>query len=198
MKMKMKPISLILLFLTVKLSAFAQTYEKQYDLCSEDLKKLTNVDSLYFALVNERNSCLEGTLAPDFIATTINNEVLELSKLKGKVVMLNFWFTRCEPCIKEMPDLNKLVEIYSNEDVEFISFAPESKDTVRNFLERNSFKFKAVANSESIRSDKFKLFSAWPYTILIDRNGRIKKMILAAPEDNVALYYQMLIDEMLK
>ena len=112
--------------------------------------------------------------------------------------MLNFWFTRCQPCIREIPDLNKLVEIYSAKNVVFISFAPETSSIVKEFLVKHPFNFKTVANSEPIRSEQFKLFSAWPYTILVDREGKISKMILAAPEENIVSYYQRLIDELLK
>lgn len=198
LKMQMKKFNLLFFILIVSFSASAQTYEKQYDICSESLKNLKIVDSIYFDLVKKRDSCLTGTFAPNFIVTTIDNEVLKLSKLKGKVVMLNFWFTRCQPCIKEMPDLNKLVEVYSAENVAFISFAPESSGIVKEFLVKHPFNFKTVADSEPIRSKQFKLFSAWPYTILIDREGKISKMILAAPQENIVSYYQGLIDDLLK
>lgn len=195
--MNISKINLFLFSLILSSSAFAQTYEKQYDICSATLKKLEVVDSVYFDLVKKRDSCLIGTQAPNFIVSTIEDQVLELSKLKGKVVMLNFWFTRCQPCIKEMPDLNKLVELYSSKKVEFISFAPENASVVTSFLEKHPFKFKTVAESELIRSEKFKLFSAWPYTILIDKEGRISKMILAAPDENIVSYYKRLIDDLL-
>ena len=194
----MKKINLLFCILIASFSASAQTYEKQYDICSESLKKLKIVDSIYFDQVKKRDSCLIGTFAPNFIVTTIDNQVLELSKLKGKVVMLNFWFTRCQPCIKEMPGLNKLVELYSAKDVAFISFAPETSGIVKEFLAIHPFNFKTVANSEPVRSEQFKLFSAWPYTILIDREGRISKMILAFPEENLVSYFQKLIDALLK
>ena len=194
----MKTISFLFLVLVISFSASAQIYDKQYDICSASLKKLEIVDSIYFDLVKKRDSCLTGASAPNFIVSTIDNEVLELSKLKGKVVMLNFWFTRCQPCIKEMPDLNKLVGLYSAKDVAFISFAPETLSTVKEFLVKHPFNFKTVADSESIRRGEFKLFSAWPYTILIDKEGKISKMILGAPEENIVSYYRGLIDNLLK
>lgn len=195
--MILSKISFFLFIIILYSSASAQTYEKQYAICSEALKKLEVVDSLYFDLVKKRDSCLIGTQAPNFIVSTIDNQEVELRKLKGKVVMLNFWFTRCQPCIKEMPELNKLVDYYSSKNVEFISFAPESSSVVKEFLERHSFKFKAVADSEPIRSEQFKLFSAWPYTILIDKEGKINKMILATPDENIVSYYKRLIDDLL-
>ena len=86
----MKKFNLLFFILIVSFSASAQTYEKQYDICSESLKNLKTVDSIYFDLIKKRDSCLTGTFAPNFIVTTIDNKMLELSKLKGKVVMLTF------------------------------------------------------------------------------------------------------------
>jgi peroxiredoxin len=74
---------------------------------------LTHVDSPYFVLARKRDSCLLGVTAPNFEATTLDNKRIELSKLKGQVVVINFWFTRCQPCIEEMPGFNKLVESYA-------------------------------------------------------------------------------------
>ena len=196
--MNISKINVLLFILIFSSSAFAQTYEKQYDICSAALKKLEVVDSIYFELVKKRDSCLIGTQAPTFIVSTIDNQEVELSKLKGKVVMLNFWFTRCQPCIKEMPELNKLVAYYSSKNVEFISFAPESSNVVKEFLKKHPFNFKAVAESEPIRSEEFKLFSGWPYTILIDKEGKISKMILGTPDENIGAYYKKLIDDLLK
>jgi thiol-disulfide isomerase/thioredoxin len=196
--MQAKQIHFLFLAIIFSFSVNAQSYEKQYDVCSESLKNLKIVDSIYFDLVKKRDSCLVGTSAPNFMASTIDNQELDLSKLRGHVVMLNFWFTRCQPCIKEMPDLNKLVDLYSRKKVVFISFAPEESDIIKEFLISHPFKFKTVAKSEAIRSEQFKLFSAWPYTILIDQEGKISKMILASPGENIVAYYQGLIDQLLK
>ena len=194
--MQIKTLPLLFLAFIVSLSTTAQSYEKQYDICSESLSKLKIIDSIYFDLLYKRNDCLAGSYAPNFVATTINNQVLELAKLKGKVVMLNFWFVRCQACIKEMPDLNKLAALYPESKVVFISFAPEGPDTLKKFLKQTPFNFKTVANSEKIRRDKFKLFSIWPYSILIDKEGKISKMIIG-PDGDIFQYYKTLIDQLL-
>lgn len=196
--MQIKQTFCLFIILIVTFSTSAQSYEKQYEICSQELKTLTNVDSVYFDLVKKRDSCLIGSSAPNFIVSTIDNEVIELSKLKGQVVVLNFWFTRCQPCIMEMPDLNKLVESYSGKKVVFISFAPEDSNTLKDFFSTHPFKFKTVANSEVIRSDHFKLFSAWPYNIVINQDGKISKMVCGSIKEETIPFYQTLIDKLLK
>ena len=50
--------------------------------------------------------------APDFSLSTINGETLKLSDFKGKVIILDFWATRCPPCRREIPDFIKLYDNY--------------------------------------------------------------------------------------
>src|SRR6185312_613814 len=55
-----------------------------------------------------------GSEAPDFTVADLNGKMYKLSDLKGKTVVLNFWFTTCAPCVTEMPELNRLIEKYKN------------------------------------------------------------------------------------
>lgn len=193
----------ILALLTILSStANAQTYEEQYAKCSEKLPVVDgDIDPSYFVHLKERDLCLAGSVAPNFTATSIDGKEIDLSKLKGKVVVLNFWFTRCEPCIAEMPDLNKLVDHYSSKDVAFISFSYEEETVIKAFLEKQPFKFTTVAKSEYIRRDILKLFSMWPYSVIIDREGKISKMWSGNPNrgdgTNVYNYYKEAIDNLL-
>ena len=60
-----------------------------------------------------------GEDAQNFTGVNMNDETVELEKLKGKVVILTFWSTRCQICIAEIPKLNKLVDKYKGEEVAF-------------------------------------------------------------------------------
>jgi peroxiredoxin len=189
----------LILLIICSSAAKAQNYSEQYLKCSEQLKVLgTNVDSVYFARLRERDSCLTGSIAPNFTATSVDGQKIELSKLKGQIVFLNFWFTRCQPCIREMPALNNLVKYYSGKPVQFISFAPEDASAVRTFLQKQPFNFTAIANSENIRRDTFKLFSAWPYSIIIDPQGRIAKIWFSNKGEGVFEFYKEVIDNLLR
>jgi len=187
------------LFLTATLNA--QSYQDQHQKCSEALNLKGEIDSTYFLRLKERDICLVGSLAPNFTAKSTKGKEIELAQLKGKVVVLNFWFTRCEPCIAEMPDLNKLVAHYSNNDVAFISFAPEDTATLNSFFKKHPFTFTAIPESDTIRRGAFKLFSIWPYSIVIDRQGRISKMWFGNPYMgsgmNVFEFYKEAIDKLL-
>jgi peroxiredoxin len=59
----------------------------------------------------------KGQKAPDFQLPSMKGGTLSLSSLKGKVVLLDFWASWCEPCKKELPELQKLSQSYAGKDV---------------------------------------------------------------------------------
>ncbi len=65
--------------------------------------------------------------ATDFNAKDINGKNIQLSKFKGKVVILDFWATWCRPCINEIPNLKNIYKKFKNEKFEIISIALERK-----------------------------------------------------------------------
>ena len=195
--MNLKSCFLSVITFIFSMNVMAQDYEQQYEKCSASLKNLTTVDSVYFVRAEERNHCLVGVDAPEFEATTLDGQKINFSDLKGKVVVLNFWFTRCEPCIAEMPGLNHLVDTYAGKDVAFISFTYDSTDMVKTFLKKHPFKFKIVANNDSIRRQAFKLFSVWPYNIIIDKNGKIAFMDFGSKDKNSFAFFNEKIKKLL-
>ncbi|MGN6341138.1 MAG: TlpA family protein disulfide reductase [Ginsengibacter sp.] len=196
--MKQKQLYILIITFAFSVSARAQTYETQYKICSESLSKLTYVDSLYFALAQKRDSCLLGVKAPNFQATTLAGKRIDLSKLKGQVVVLNFWFTRCEPCIEEIPGFNKLVKFYANKKVTFVSFTYDSSVMVQKFLKQHPFEFQNVANNDEVRRNDFKLFSVWPYTVVISKEGKIMYMQFGTKGAETFSYFKTLINNLLE
>src|ERR1051325_10242000 len=55
-------------------------------------------------------------VAPDFVLPDMNGQVVRLSQLKGKVVLLNIWATWCPPCRKEMPTMETLYQRLKSAD----------------------------------------------------------------------------------
>ena len=174
--MKQKHLLLFIPVLFFSIHLKAQTYDEQYEKYSAPLKKLNIVDSIYFVKAQHRDSCMIGVDAPEFHATTMDGHKIDFAALKGKVIFLNFWFTGCQPCIKEIPGFNKLVDTYSKEKVVFISITYNNAQMVNDFLKKHTFKFQLVADNDSVRRNDFKLFSVWPYNIIIGKDGKIAFM----------------------
>lgn len=58
---------------------------------------------------------------PDFTAYTQDGKAYTLSDMKGKVVVIDFWFTGCIPCRAEMPYFDRLAETFKDRPVQFLS-----------------------------------------------------------------------------
>lgn len=133
-------------------------------------------DSLY-----AKTYSLKEKLSPTFKATDINGRVWDMSTLNDKVVVLNFWFTGCKPCIQEMPLLNQLVDEYKNKDVVFLSLAPENKDVLKKFLTKTPFKYNILPESKEISRNFF--ISGYPTHFVIDKKGIVKKIMIGYSND---------------
>jgi peroxiredoxin len=118
---------------------------------------------------------LIGCKAPDFNVKTITGETLKLKELKGKVVVINFWFNECAPCVAELPALNKLSEDYQAKDVAFIAFGRDDTQTIIDFLKRKNFNFKQVSSDYDLSTD-FCVIAGWPTNMVLDKNGVVRQI----------------------
>lgn len=123
---------------------------------------------------NRRNTetDLIGSDAFPFSATDMNGNKYSLDDLKGKIIVMNFWFVECKPCIMEMPELNEIVELYkNNKDVVFLGFATNDTNKIKSFLQRKTFSYHIIPNSTSIARDYN--VSSYPTHMIIGKDGKI-------------------------
>ena len=121
---------------------------------------------------NEKKSItLLNQQAPDFELTNLIGEIKSLNQFNEKVIVLNFWFTTCQPCIKEIADLNILAEEYKNKEVVFISIAKNKKNEVVKFLKKNKFIYDIYLSNEEIL--KIYSINSYPTNIVIDKTLKI-------------------------
>ncbi|WP_374951028.1 TlpA family protein disulfide reductase [Mucilaginibacter sp.] len=124
-----------------------------------------------------------GKPAPAFSAKTVTGKQVDLASLKGKVIVVNFWFVGCLPCEEEMPLLNKLTDQYkSNPDVVFLSFANSTKASVKSFFKRKTFKYQTVTDAKAIAASYN--VSGYPSHFVVDKEG-ILKFASIASQDNI-------------
>ncbi|MDO1451883.1 TlpA disulfide reductase family protein [Rhodocytophaga aerolata] len=176
--------SLLVLFYLSSLGlAEGQTYQEQYAKCAQKLEGSKLGSEEYMNTIESVLDCMLGAKAPDFTAKSITNQEIILSKLKGQVVVVNFWNTGCQPCVEEMPALNELVEIYKGKAVTFIALAPEDEMTIKTFLDKYPFHFTQIAAASDIITKKFMTNNVYPYTVIIDQAGRVKKIWFGGTAD---------------
>ena len=121
------------------------------------------------ALLQSLVGC-EAPLAP---VTTIDGEQLSLADLHGRVVVLNFWFTTCPPCLSELPALNRLVDTFAGEDVVFLAFGRDDETAIRSFLEQHPFRYRQVADARAF-NELFCVVAGFPMNMIIDREGKVR------------------------
>ncbi|MBF0538751.1 MAG: TlpA family protein disulfide reductase [Nitrospirae bacterium] len=117
-----------------------------------------------------------GSHAPDFSLKTIKGDTVSLSALRGKVVMLNFWFTWCSPCIEELPSMNLLYNKFKANGLVVLAVAmDDSPQPVEDVLRKTPFDFTILLDADrKVSRGKYNVY-AQPMTFLIDKNGTIAK-----------------------
>ncbi|MEO9571143.1 MAG: TlpA disulfide reductase family protein [Polaribacter sp.] len=113
-----------------------------------------------------------GEKSPNFSFRTIDGRKIKSKDLLGKVVVLNFWFTTCPPCKKEIPDLNRLKKEFEGKDVEFLAIALDEEYKIASFLKKIPFTYEIVDSGSWLKS-KFDV-TAYPSNIIIDKKGVIQ------------------------
>jgi thiol-disulfide isomerase/thioredoxin len=108
---------------------------------------------------------------PKFDLNTLTGKNFNSEQLKGKPTMINFWFTKCAPCIDEMPILNKIKEKYKD-DFNFIAITYEKEEDVKNFLKKHPFNFEHLVNAENF-TDQLKIIG-YPMNLFLDKDGVLK------------------------
>ncbi len=120
----------------------------------------------------------------EFEVKTLDGKDLRLSHLSGKLVVLNFWYIDCPPCVAEIPHLNALVAKHSGEDIVFIGCALDQREDLLTFLSGHPFSYQIVASCSPLWA-QFQISTA-PTHIIFDRSGhevtRIEGANLAALE----------------
>jgi peroxiredoxin len=156
-----------------------------FEKCNESLKN----SKLPFPNANDEIiSKLKGCRAPQFDVTSLTGEHLRLSDLKGKVVVINFWYTFCPPCVAEMPALNNLVRDYAERDVVFIAFAKDDRESLRRFFQSRTFDYKIVSGEYDM-TDKYCLMSGLPMNLVLDKNGVVQEIFCGGYTDEHAETY---------
>jgi thiol-disulfide isomerase/thioredoxin len=139
----------------------------------------------------DRLEVLEASLAQREAASLVGQQIdltlkdlsgvdQNLSALKGRIVVLNFWATYCIPCRKEMPDLAAIQNEFAALGVQVVGVnTDELKDRskVLQFVRETKLNFPIWIGGSTEHMLKFGLGAALPGTIVIGRDGRVAKII---------------------
>ena len=107
---------------------------------------------------------------PDFKVNDTIGKTWTNANIAGRPLVLNFWYTGCAPCIREMLELNHWMELFP--DVTYLATTFDSADRIKKIVENRPFRFTQIAD-DLFFFDIFKV-SGMPVTILVDKKGIIR------------------------
>ena len=119
-------------------------------------------------------------LAENFSMPAMDGQMVELESLKGKVVLITFWNTRCPICDSEIPKLNKMVTDYRGKDVVFLGLTTDAPTRVESFLKMKPFNVNIIPSSFGVllkyadRTPEGNIDMGYPAYFLINQNGEIE------------------------
>lgn len=126
----------------------------------------------------------EGSPAPQWSLPTLSGETLSLSDLKGKIVLLDFFYTTCAPCCAALPALQSLHEKYKDKGFVMVGIDPidnTEKVDMDKFLSKRGITYTILfASSEMTKT--YHVY-AYPTLFLIDRDGNIVTIVEGFSKD---------------
>lgn len=150
------------------------------------------------ASVAQRGGVKAGEEAPDFQLRDMNGQLVALSNLRGKVVLINFWATWCGPCRVEMPAMERLYRAYPRKDFEILAVSTDAQGAAvtRPFQQENRLTFPILHDSD-FRVGLTYGARSLPMTFMVDRRGIVRQQIFGARDWSAPEAHQ-LIDALIK
>jgi thiol-disulfide isomerase/thioredoxin len=114
-----------------------------------------------------------GQAAPQFVLVGLSGQKLELTALRGKVVLLDFWATWCAPCREEIPHFVEMQEKYGARGLQIVGISVDDEVApVRQFYQQYKMNY-PVAMGDAKLAGAYGGVLGLPIAFLIDRDGKI-------------------------
>lgn len=114
-----------------------------------------------------------GTAAKPFTLKTPDGKDISLASYRGKVVLLNFWGTWCKPCLKELPEFDRLYRRYRKHGLVLIAIATDTEPAkVQEFATQRKLAAKLALGGEPL-ADQYESGN-FPFSFVIDAKGQIR------------------------
>lgn len=114
-----------------------------------------------------------GTAARPFALKTPEGKDINLASHRGKVVLLNFWGTWCKPCLKELPEFDRLYRRYRKHGMVLIAIATDTEpEKVLEFANERKLAAKLALGGEPLAEQYAS--TSFPFSLVIDDKGQIR------------------------
>jgi len=136
--------------------------------------------------------------APALDLPALDGSHLDLAKLRGRVVLVNFWAVWCPPCRKEMPSLTRLADRLAGRPFTVLGVnVGDSADSIRAFLGQVPANLPILLDAEGASVKPWQVF-AFPTTYLVDKKGQLRQGLFGAidwDEPNAVAHMEALLAE---
>ena len=139
-------------------------------------------------------------LAPNYALRDINGEEYRLSEHRGEIIVLTFWAPWCNPCMAELPHLNRIDKNYEDRDVNVVAVSIDAArhiSKVKAYVKSRKYAFTTLIDRDTTVVSQYNPSKAIPYTVVIDRQGRIVHFHTGYANGDEDIYID-LIEEMLE
>jgi len=121
-----------------------------------------------------------GSRLPDFSVKDLQGAEVSSAELRGKVVLIDFWATWCQPCKKEMPGYQKLVDLYGSRGFAVVGFKFDTMMDMEDpvlFAKKIGVHYPLAVATDDLKQ-KFGRIEGLPTTMLYDRQGMLRKKVI--------------------
>ena len=129
-----------------------------------------------------------GTMAPDFELPVLQGKgkTIQLSSLKGKAVIVNFWATYCDPCKIEMPWLADLQKKYGPQGFQILGIVMDDpgEKTIVDFAKKMGVNYPVLVGTDKV-ADLYGGIEGLPTTFFLDRDGKVVDRVLGLEDESL-------------
>src|SRR5437660_470133 len=177
-----QPINLIdaaILRLTLSLSIIllmwqgpAPPYVELSELVRYEHVKANADDPQFAAALAKLDADDQSRQRADFTLTDLQRKAWTLQALRGKVVLVNFWATWCDPCRREMPDLEALYRRFKNQGLVVLAISDDDAGKVKQLIVEKRFTYPVLLDPGRKVTDLFRI-EGIPKSFVYDRDGKL-------------------------